>query len=155
MQMTISAAARLYGIHRATLHRHIKSGRLSCVFKRDGGRTLDLSELIRCYGEPPHHSGDVRQDATGLISPPATLDATPGNAALLARFDALLEVVTEQRDELRALREEIRELRSLPAPEQLADDNRPQPPVTDEPDSTPPRDFSEVLARFEARHKPD
>lgn len=155
MQMTISAAARLYGIHRATLHRHIKSGRLSCVFKPDGGRALDLSELIRCYGEPPHHSEEVQQVATGQISPPATPDATPGNAALMARFDALLEVVTEQRDELRALREEVHKLRKLPAPGQLAADNRPQPAATDKPDSTPPRDLSDVLARFEARHKPD
>lgn len=163
MKLTISAAARMYGKHRATLHRHIQQGRLSCVFQPDGSRALDVSELIRCYGEAPNPPDDMRQVATGSATPHATPHATPNqtpdNAALLARFDALLEVVKEQRDELKGLRKEVHELRTLPAPGQLAahpDDATPPTPAPPEsvPVGSPPRDFGDLLARFEARKKP-
>ncbi|RCV86024.1 helix-turn-helix domain-containing protein [Vreelandella rituensis] len=52
MQLTITEAAKLYGKQRKTLYRHISAGRLSCSVRGDGHRVIDLSELIRCYGEP-------------------------------------------------------------------------------------------------------
>lgn len=53
MQMTITEAAKLYGKQRKTLYRHINAGRLSCSVRGDGHRVIDLSEMIRCYGEAP------------------------------------------------------------------------------------------------------
>lgn len=109
MRLTPSAAARLYGIHRATLYRHMASGRLSWVLEPDDSRALDLSELIRCYGEPP---GNATPNAT-----PATLainsDATPATERLLAE---LVELTRMQGEELRKLREEVATLRRLPPP---------------------------------------
>lgn len=163
MKLTISAAARLYGFHRSTLHRHITSGRLSCDHQPDGSRAVDLSELIRCYGEPPNRQEATRQvatgDATPLQHPDATGDATAATGvnvgsdnqttALLAE---LLEVtrqqsrtLEQQREELAALREEVRALRTLPAPgaltphEQRAPDQTPAPKPPEPESSGKPR----------------
>lgn len=175
MRMTISAAARLYGIHRATLHRHIKTGRVSCVPEPDGSRALDLSELIRCYGEPPNAPEAVRQvatpDATGGATPDATPDATGGQALPADLLAQMLEVMREQREELAALRREVAELRRLPAPGQLAPhpdhdraprerqamegesaaDPAPTPADQRQPDHTPPRSFADLLEKLNAR----
>lgn len=154
MRMTISAAARLYGIHRATLHRHIKAGRLSCVFDPDGSRALDLSELIRCYGEPSNAPEAVRQVATGSATLPAIGDATPpvadGQALPADLLTEMLEVMREQREELAALRREVAELRRLPAPGQLAphDDHRGREKAQERSEADTPADaYSPRLAR--------
>ena len=102
MQMTITEAAKLYRKQRKTLYRHIDAGRLSCSVRGDGHRVLDLSELIRCYGEPPQ--------AMPANDPPMTRAAPSGDTLLT---HAML-------DELRALRAEVaalrQEMRRLPAP---------------------------------------
>jgi len=174
MRMTISAAARLYGIHRATLHRHIKAGRVSCVFQPDGSRALDLSELIRAYGEPPNAPEAVRQvatpRATGSATPDATGGATPSpdaDPALSPDALALLDELRGMREELAALRQEVAELRRLPAPGQLAPhpDDRPrhdEAPVAARPeegtaprtrhgDEPSARSFSDLLDKLNAR----
>lgn len=109
MRLTPSAAARLYGIHRATLYRHMASGRLSWVLEPDDSRALDLSELIRCYGEPPGNATPNATPATPVINS----DATPATERLLAE---LVELTRMQGEELRKLREEVATLRRLPAP---------------------------------------
>ena len=109
MRLTPSAAARLYGIHRATLYRHMASGRLSWVLEPDSSRALDLSELIRCYGEPP---GNATPNATPT-TPTNSSDATPATERLLAE---LVELTRMQGEELRKLREEVATLRLLPPP---------------------------------------
>ena len=109
MRLTPSAAARLYGIHRATLYRHMASGRLSWVLEPDNSRALDLSELIRCYGEPP---GNATPNATPA-TPANSSDATPATERLLTE---LVELTRMQSEELRKLREEVATLRRLPPP---------------------------------------
>lgn len=102
MQFTITEAARLYKKQRKTLYRHIETGRLSCGYRGDGTRVIDLSELIRCYGEPPQ--------ALPANDTHSTRD-TAASDTLITR--ALL-------DELRALRLEVEQLRAdlrrLPPP---------------------------------------
>lgn len=144
MQQTISQAAQLYGKARSTIHRAIASGRLSCGFRGDGVRVIDLAELIRLWGEPTKAPGKTQQNATHPDD-----DAQQG---LVAELRAL-------REEVKGLREEVRELRTLPAPGQLAThpDDATQPtqaPPESLPAGSPPRDFGDLLARFEARHKP-
>lgn len=133
MQLSISEAARLYNKHRATVHRNIKSGLLSCSYRGDGTRAIDLSELIRAYGEPPNKPPEMQQGAT----PPAD-DVQ----------QAMLHELQAMKAELVALRQEVAELKRLPAPEAAksrTSDERPEPkrkPVTS---------FEEVLARFSGR----
>ncbi len=48
MQITIKEIQNQWGIARATIYKHIKSGKLS---RLDNG-LVDVSEVIRVYGEP-------------------------------------------------------------------------------------------------------
>ncbi|WP_089797790.1 helix-turn-helix domain-containing protein [Halomonas korlensis] len=101
MQLTITEAAKLYGKQRKTLYRHIDSGRLSCSVRGDGHRVIDLSELIRCYGETP-----TRVDTSDT---PVTRQDSAGDT--LTR--AMLEELVALRREVEQLRAD---LRRLPAP---------------------------------------
>lgn len=111
--LTVSQAADLYGVARSTIHRKLKSGRMSSTVRGDGVRTIALSELIRVMGEPVTVEEVVQQDA-----PPA-------------------EVFEDMLDELRALRSEVAELKAhmmrLPAPETVSqpDHATPESPVGD------------------------
>lgn len=49
--VSISEAARLTGKSRRTLHRHIDAGRISRSHTQSGEQGIDISELIRVYGE--------------------------------------------------------------------------------------------------------
>ncbi len=101
MQQTISQAAKLYGKARSTIHRAIDAGRLSCSVRGDGVRVIDLSELIRSWGEPPNAPSQAQQDA---------------NDHEVSTQQAMLEELRAMRRELEALREEVSQLRALPAP---------------------------------------
>jgi hypothetical protein len=109
-KITIGRMAKLYGLHRSTLYEAVNKGRVSTGFDGKGQRVIELSEMIRVYGEP---SGKVRHHPT---SSPDT-SQTPTDSEMLSRFDALIELVKEQRDELKALRDEVHQMRRLPAPE--------------------------------------
>lgn len=102
MQLTIPKAAKLYGKHRSTIHRHIESGRLSCGLRGDGTRIIEMAELIRCYGEPKHLPPEMQ--------PPATPQQEDMQQAMLQALQAM-------HGELVALREEVSQLRRLPPPE--------------------------------------
>lgn len=124
MRLTPSDAANLFGIHRATLYRHMASGRLSWVLEPNGSRALDMSELIRCYGEPP---GNATPDATDATTS-ASEDATPATVRLLTE---LVELTRRQSEELHRLREEVAALRRLPPPPDQGD----TPQAADEADN--------------------
>lgn len=49
--VSISEASRLTGKTRATIHRHINTGKLSKSPNNSGGYGIEISELIRVYGE--------------------------------------------------------------------------------------------------------
>lgn len=113
MKFTISAAARMYGKHRATLHRHIKQGLLSCESQRNGAPVLDLSELIRCYGEPKSPPEDLRQDATGDVASSITSDATGSDTALIDEIRRQTAVIERMADRIERLEQALLQ---LPAP---------------------------------------
>ncbi|MAG54583.1 helix-turn-helix domain-containing protein [Halomonas sp. 707B3] len=150
MQFTITEAAKLYGKQRKTLYRHIESGQLSCGFRGDGKRVLDLAELIRCYGEPPgkltaSDTDSTRDDpASDTLVTQALLDEMRKQTAVIERMSERIEQLEQA-------------LLRLPAP--AAEGETTPLPSTQEPAQStethrqPPKDFSDLLARFEARTK--
>jgi hypothetical protein len=71
----LTKSAEMVGISRMTLVRHIQKGKLSSTKDKFGKKGVEVSELIRCYGElknidvditPPSDSTDVK-DNTELI----------------------------------------------------------------------------------------
>lgn len=93
MQLPIRDAAAAYGVARSTVYRAIESGRITAARGRNGKRVVDMAELVREWGEPPH--------------PP------PG---LQTRDTDVSEELRAIREALEALRNEVREHRQLPPP---------------------------------------
>jgi hypothetical protein len=73
-KISISEASRRTGKPRSTLHRHIRTGKLSREFNELGNPIIDMSELERVYGHllPP----DMKPDG-------ATLRFAPSNRTTL------------------------------------------------------------------------
>lgn len=136
MQLTIPKAAKLYGKHRSTIHRHIEAGRLSCGFRGDGTRVLEMAELIRCYGEPEHLPDEMQPSAT-----PHQEDMQ----------QAMLQALHAMHSELVALRQEVAELRQLPPP--AAQSATPPPDTTPatEPKDEDPHGFRSLVQSLRER----
>lgn len=113
--VTINEATKLVRRSRRGIYRDFKAGRLSYKTDRDGHRRIDTSELERVYGP--------------LIPP----TVTPARATDTASDDALIAEIRALREELSKLRDEVRELRRLPAPETVSqpDHATPESPVGD------------------------
>jgi len=50
-QFNITQAAKVAGVSRVTVQRHIKQGKLSCELNEQGRKLIGVAELIRVYGE--------------------------------------------------------------------------------------------------------
>ncbi len=96
-KLTIGRMAKLYGLHRSSLYEAVAKGRVTAGLDGKGQRVIDLSEMIRVYGEPQKSTLHLPT----LIEPPSpyTLPTSESDG-----LQALLE-------EVRLLRAEIQELR--------------------------------------------
>lgn len=99
-KLTIGRMAKLYGLHRSTLHEAVAKGRVSAGLDGKGQRVIDLSEMIRVYGEPPGRPTPTPDTST---PPPDTAPDTPDTRELLAELRLLREEVAGLRAELRLL----------------------------------------------------
>ena len=50
MKLNISQAAEAANVTRATIRKHIKTGKLSAIVEDDRRRVIDVAELERVYG---------------------------------------------------------------------------------------------------------
>ena len=91
MAITIQDIQKQWGVSRATVYKHIKSGKLS---RLDDG-LVDLSEVLRVYGEPSKNTGRDKQAIGGDNSD------THENRMLLEKIASLeLQLVkAEEREE--------------------------------------------------------
>jgi len=137
-ELNLSQAARLYGKSRMTIHRHCRAGRITSRLSDDGQRLIDLSELIRAYGETPN---PVTPDTTSKASQRYTLEDTQKSM----RDDLLLREIQALREQVTQLQDEVRELRQLPSPRQLEPDLEPA-------ENRQIKGFDDILRRFEKRH---
>jgi hypothetical protein len=100
-KLTIGRMANLYGLHRSTLHEAVAKGRVTAGLNGKGQKVIDLSEMIRVYGEP---QGSTLHRPTPS---PYTSPTLPPYTSPTPEMDALHPLI----EEVRLLREEIRELR--------------------------------------------
>lgn len=99
-KLTLGRMAKLYGLHRSTLYEAVDKGRVSAGFDGKGQRVVDLSEMIRVYGEPPG-SPTPKPDTSTPISDSGPTPA--GWAEMTAELRLLREEVAGLRQELRLI----------------------------------------------------
>lgn len=116
-KLTIGRMAKLYGLHRSTLHEAVAKGRVTAGLDGKGQKVIDLSEMIRVYGEP---QGATLQRPT----PSPYTFPTPEMDAL----HPLIEEVRLLREEIRELRESLRLIEHKPAPQSEAKSSGPETP---------------------------
>lgn len=132
-KLTLGRMAKLYGLHRSTLYEAVEKGRVSAGFDGKGQRVVDLSEMIRVYGEPPGNPTPKPDTPT----PPTDSHPTPiGWAEMLAELRLLREEVAGLRQELRLL------------------EHRPDPPPVEHPKAVEvsqakPHSFADLLASLD------
>jgi excisionase family DNA binding protein len=102
---SLSQAAKRTGVSKATIHRAIKSGKLSALRQEDGSYQIDPAELHRVYplGETAQgvsETGSVRQDATGAVAPgtPVLQAELTGARQLIGFLEAQAEDLRRDRD---------------------------------------------------------
>jgi len=122
MDLSLGAAAKMAGMNKTTLSRHIKAGRLSARRADDGSYAIDASELARAYGlRLPETGSQLSQciAARPLSDPPATPAALGDTlmAELRAQLAQAHDTVADLRARLDASEARLdRVLLSLPAP---------------------------------------
>lgn len=124
MKHTLGQAAKATGKSKATIHRDVKSGKLSAERMDDGSYRIDAAELFRVY--PPAGDGGVTE--TSHETPHETIRNPNETGVLQAEIDGLrqqISLLTDERDDLRRrLDAESEERRKLTA---LLTDQRPSP----------------------------
>lgn len=103
-KLTIGRMAKLYGLHRSTLHEAVSKGRVTAGLDGKGQKVIDLSEMIRVYGEPQ-----------GITLHRPTLDPTPEMDALHPALHSLVEEVRLLRAEIQELQQSLRLIEHKPA----------------------------------------
>ena len=107
-KLTIGRMAKLYGLHRSTLHEAVSKGRVTAGLDGKGQKVIDLSEMIRVYGEPqglPLHRPTLNPTPSPYTFPPHEMDA----------LHPLIEEVRLLRTEIHELRESLRLIEHKPA----------------------------------------
>jgi chromosome segregation ATPase len=67
MKVTISKAAEMAGVTRATLYRHIEKKGITVEKDEDDNPKIDVSELVRVYGDRLRHPEQIAQDRAGPV----------------------------------------------------------------------------------------
>lgn len=91
-QHSISEASKLTGKARSTIHRHLKSGKISKGQDANGQPVIDTAELVRVYG-PIQGRSSSTTDPIGQLATPER------DTPLQAKIEAMRD---EQIDQLRA-----------------------------------------------------
>jgi hypothetical protein len=116
MSYTLGAAARTTGKSKATIHRAIKSGRLSAARTERGGWLIDPAELARVFpeiGETGAETVTMRQSATRSAAIGTAAEPALGTAALERLLVEREETIRWLRSRIEADAEERRRLLAL------------------------------------------
>lgn len=110
-KLTIGRMAKLYGLHRSTVHEAVAKGRVTAGLDGKGQKVIDLSEMIRVYGEP--QGSPLHRPTPDPTLPPYT-SPTPEMDALHPALQPLVEEVRLLRAEIHELRESLRLIEHKP-----------------------------------------
>lgn len=107
-KVNISTAAKMVGVDRSTFYRHVAEKGITLEEKNTKRPKVDVSELIRVYGDKVKNPNQVQQsNDTNKVSP-----TTPLNTS------------TEDQIELHTLREKVKYLESLRETEKRSLENQ-------------------------------
>ena len=101
-KVNLTQGAKLAGISRSTLNRHLKGGKVSKGIDASGKPCVDTSELQRFYGSVSHGVSPRCVPITQHGTPPETVKNTTEIALLRAELDVAkerLEETQKDRDE--------------------------------------------------------
>lgn len=112
--LTISAAAKAWGVSRPRLYQLKEAGKLSFTQFEDGRPALDTAELLRVLGEPGSRRKGVSEqvNVAELLQQQTTLTAA-GDAVIQERLDNALERLADSQQQLADAREREGRLLSL------------------------------------------
>ena len=113
-QFTVRDAANKVGVTRQTLFKYIRQGKLSATLSREGQKQIDVSELIRVFGElqPDTGTNSDRRDSRTLSSKSPATSTTVALQIELERMKSMLEF---KQAELALAKERIAELKDREA----------------------------------------
>lgn len=154
-KLTIGRMAKLYGLHRSTLHEAVAKGRVSAGHDGKGQRVIDISEMIRVYGEPAGRPTPLPDTPT--VAPdacPTPADAPPDTPTGWAEMVMELRLL---REEVAGLRQELRLIEHKPDTQTTASGTPPgqqsvdrAAPGNDQANHSPSvRSFADLLSSFE------
>lgn len=103
-QVSISEAARLAGVSRSTLNRHLKDGAISKHRDTSGRPYIETSELLRFYGELSR-SDRTEQDSVGQHGTDQFKQVVSDLERKLYEAQAALDLETVRREAEEAARE--------------------------------------------------
>lgn len=143
MKVSISDAAKMVGITRSTLYEHIKEKNISVIDADTKRPKIDVSELIRVYGDKVRALEEVRKDTKETISKDSNPDILALENASLK--DKLTSLENERDRERRQLQAQIDNLQHSLQKEQEAL-NRIAGLLTNQSESTKGKDVDKSLS---------
>lgn len=126
--LTITQAAKLYGVARTTPYRAIQRGTMSSTVRGDGTHVIAFSELLRVWGEPPNTPPEMQQKAAASGDAVQQGAAPEIWAAMLAELKSLriaVERLEEQQKLLAAPIHEKPQKSEQVTPVAVSDDDKP------------------------------
>lgn len=103
---TVTEAAKLAGVTRRTIYRHIKSGRLSAVVTDGDSTLIETSELLRVYGALSQPEPDEVSIGSQDVKPEYVIRLLDEMSQLRGQVELLTNKVSELQEQL-----------ALPSPE--------------------------------------
>ena len=114
MPFSLSKAAKVAGVSKTTVHKWVKTGKLSATKGVDGTYSIDRSELERVTSARQQVTSspvipDATQDDSTSSIQPLNLSIYRSNTINEVKYAAALEAVTHERQLLRQLVNELRQ----------------------------------------------
>jgi len=109
MKLSVNQAADIVDVVRQTMYKHIKSRGISTETDANGEMTIDISELIRVYGNDVVAKGMKRQEEEPRTVAPRQVETVPGATATMVSEQVQLVRLEAKVEKFQALAEKAEE----------------------------------------------